>query len=376
MFPYPETLDGTPVFPLALGTTGTGTVANTRPDRDQHFVELFRRAFDLGINCFDTAEIYGGGYAETLLGVAFAPVRDSVFIVTKFNPGNATPRHLREAIEGSLTRLGCGYVDHFQLHWPNPFVPFEETWGELKRFLQERKIRSAGVGNCSMEELEEYWRISEGRITAVEIGFNAAEPGAEDELISWCRKRGVMVFAYSPLGQGKLAASGIDHSAVAKLCALHNCTIHGLLLAWVASIEGCIPVVRTGSLQHLEENYRAVSLKLTPEERMLVADAFCCQTSAVPLDSIWVAPMDGRGIYCSEAEALENRFEWIPSPALLAERIRRGQIPAPLRLRQDEAGSLHLDSYDYQGEMKKYWALRLAHGPSADVAAFVNRERS
>ena len=374
MFPYPETLDGTTIFPLGLGTTGTGAVANTTSGRDQHFVELFRAAVDLGINCFDTAEIYGGGYAETLLGLAIASMRESVFIVTKFNPDNATPKRLRRAIEGSLSRLRCEYVDHYQLHWPNPFVPFEETWRELKQLLQEGKIRSTGVGNCSMEELEEYWRISDGGITAVEIGFNAAEPGAEDHLISWCRERGVLVFAYSPLGQGKLAASGIDCTSVAKLCAHHNCTIQGLLLAWVASIQGCIPVVRTGSLQHLKENCKAMRLKLAPEERMLLADAFRCKTSVVSLDSIMAAPIDGRGIYRSEAEALENRFEWIPSPAILAERIRRGHVPAPLRLRRGEAGSLLLDPYDYQGEMKKYWALRIAYGYSADVAAFVNKE--
>ncbi len=377
MSPYIETLDGTALYPLGLGTTGTGTDRNATPNRDQYFVDLFQRAIDLGINCFDTAEIYGGGYAETLLGRAIGPMRESLFIVTKFNPENATPKRLRKALDGSLARLDCDYVDQYQMHWPNPFVPFEETWREMERLLGDGKIRSVGIGNCSMEELESYWRISNGGITAIEICFNVAEPDAEDNLISWCRERGVMVFAYSPLGQGKLigaSEAGFSRTAMENLRVHHNCTIQGLLLAWVASICGCIPLVRTSSLLHLQENCSSVRLTLTPEERMLLVAAFRRKPSVVPIDSIMVVPIDSRGCYLTEIEALENRFDWVPSPAILAERIRLGSIQAPLRLRRNGTGSLLLDTYDFQGEMKKYWALRLVYGDTAEVTAFVNEE--
>ena len=376
---YLKTLNGTALYPIGFGTTGTGTLASATKSRDEKTTKILRHAIDIGVNCFDTAEIYGGGYAETLLGRVINFHREALYIITKFNPDNATPTRLRKSLERSLKRLDCDYLDQYQMHWPNPFIPFEDTWYELEQLINEGKIRSVGVGNCSIEELNTYWQISHGRIASVEMCLNAGAAGTADALISWCQEHGVTIFAYSPLGQGKLIStfgSSNKFEIITNICSRYQCSVQALLLAWVISVRGCVPVMRTASIRHLNENIKAVELKLSDEDHKHIATIFQRNSRQIPLATIKVSPIDGRRVYLSDDEALKNRFDWIPSPNILAERIRLGNIPTPLELKRNSNGQVVLDTYDFQGEMKKYWAIRLVYGKNTEVSAFINEETS
>jgi len=367
-----RTVDGTPISRVALGATGTGTAQGATAEGDTARIRLFRSALDLGVTVFDTAELYGGGYSEQLLGRAFGGRRESVFICSKFNPDHATAAGIEQAVEGSLRRLGTDYIDLYQLHWPSPFVPFEETWGALSRLIDAGKVRFFGAGNCSHREFLEYRRVSGDRIAAVELPFNVSEPDAALPFLPWATGGGKMIFAYSPLGQGRLCRSQVAEPAVSAIMQRHRVSENQLALAWIMSFPNVVPVFQTGSTQHLKENLSAASITLAAEEIRVLQAAYAAATSEVPLSRIVPPPLDGSAGYACQEEAAANAFDWIPSPALLAERIRRGDPPYPLRLvGPDPEGCYRPDGYDLRGEMKKYWAWRMVRDEAAPVPAYV-----
>jgi len=367
-----KTADNTLISRLAFGTTGTGTAERATPESDASRINLFRAAFELGINVFDTAELYGGGYSERLLERAFSSCRESVFICTKFNPDNASAAGIAQAIEGSLRRLGTDYIDLYQLHWPTPFVPFEEIWATISRFISEGKIRFFGVGNCSYEEFSNYETISGGQIAAVELPFNVAEPEAAQPFLSWADSIGKRILAYSPLGQGRLCRAHVNSPVLSKIMERHGASENQLALAWIMSHRGVVPVFQTSSLNHLRGNLARTSILLSPQEINDLESLYADPPQVVCLSQVRLGPLDGRDGYSTCEEAIENRFDWIPSPTLLAERIRRGAQPSPLRLvKPDNEDGYYLDRYDFAGEMKKYWAWRLVFNKNTRVLAHI-----
>lgn len=372
MSAFLETVDGAPLSRMALGATGTGTAGSATAETDAARIAIYRTALELGVNLFDTAELYGGGYSEELLGRAFTRCRESVFICSKFDPCHASRDGIREAVERSLRRLGTDYLDLYQLHWPSPFVPFEESWSALSTLLDTGKIRHVGVGNCSWQEFGHYQEVSGGRISCLELPFNAAEPDAAAPFLAWASDPHRRLFAYSPLGQGRLCRRREENPQLARLMERHGISENQLALAWALAHPGVVPVFTTGKEQHLRDNVAATSISLTPQEVQVVAEACLLPLRSVPVSHIDGESPPGRAGYAGLGEALENRLDWIPSPALLAERMRQGAFPPPLRLvGPDGQGRYQLDRYDLGGEMKKYWGWRLFGGDAALVPAHV-----
>lgn len=369
-----ETVDRTKISAIALGASGTGTAQRATIESDRARIQLFRTALELGINIYDTAELYGGGYSEELLGRAFSHCRTSVFICSKFNPCNASMTGIVRAVEGSLRRLGTDYIDLYQIHWPSPFIPFSETWSALERLLDEGKIRYFGVGNCSYEEFLDYQTLSGEKVAAVELPFNITEPAAVKAFLSWCRGNGQRIFAYSPLRQGRLCRSTSHLRLLEKMMKKYGVSENQLVLAWILSHPGVVPVFQTGRLEHLQANLEALKVSLEPEEVIELERAYADPPAKIRLSKIKIGELEGRNCYSTCAEAMENRFDWIPSPALLAERIRRGFHPPPLRLvGPDDAQLYCLDGYDFSGEMKKYWAWRIVADEDAKVPVYINK---
>jgi aryl-alcohol dehydrogenase-like predicted oxidoreductase len=373
-----KTVDRTKISAVALGASGTGTAERATLETDAARIRMFRAALELGINIFDTAELYGGGYSEKLLGRAFSHCRESVFICSKFNPCNASMTGIVRAVEGSLRRLGADYIDLYQIHWPTPFIDSAETWSALSRLLDQGKIRHFGVGNCSYQEFLDYRSLSEEQVAAVELPFNIAEPAAVKPFLSWSCNPGKRIFAYSPLRQGRLCRSQKEANLIEKILKKLGVSENQIALAWIMSHPGVVPVFHTSSLEHLKANLEALKVSLEHEEVAALEKAYAEPPEKIRLSKIKIGKLDGRDGYSTCMEALENRFDWIPSPALLAERIRRGFYPPPLRIvGSDDTQFYCLDYYDFSGEMKKYWAWRLVADEKAKVPAYIyNSQRN
>jgi aryl-alcohol dehydrogenase-like predicted oxidoreductase len=231
-------------------------------------LRVLRRAVEQGVNFIDTADSYGPYVSEELIAKALAPYPRDLVIATKGGwnrPGpnqwthDASPKHLREAVEGSLRRLGLDRIDVYQLHIPDPAVPFEASVETLAQLQTEAKIRFIGLSNVTREHVERARKIV--RIVSVQNRYSFADR-EWDYVVDYCERDGIVFIPWFPLASGKVASMLLE-----RIATNHRKTPKQVALAWLlkrAPVMLLIP--GTSSIQHLEENVEAASLRLTDEE--------------------------------------------------------------------------------------------------------------
>jgi aryl-alcohol dehydrogenase-like predicted oxidoreductase len=251
----------------AMRITGDGVWG---PPKDPDAARaVLRRVPELGIDFVDTADSYGPEVSEELIAEVLHPY-DGLLIATKGGlertgpnqwPRNGRPEHLREACEGSLRRLRVDRIDLYQLHSPDPKVPYEESVGALRELQQEGKVRHVGVSNVSVEELEVARGIVE--VVTVQNRFNLSDRHSEDVLEA-CERAGIGFIPWYPLAAGRLAEPG---GPVAEIAERRGATAGQVALAWLlARSPVMLPIPGTSSVAHLEENVAAAGLELTADE--------------------------------------------------------------------------------------------------------------
>ena len=251
----------------AMRVTGPG-VWGPPPDHEEALAVL-RRAVELGVNLIDTADSYGPEVSEELIAEALHPYPGGLVIATKGGlrrtgpgqwPRNGDPGHLRQACEGSLRRLRVERIDLYQLHAPDPEVPYEESIGALKELQEEGKIDEIGVSNVDVELLETARDIVD--VVSVQNRYNLGDRGSA-EVLEVCEADGLAFIPWFPLSAGSLAEPG---GVAAELAERHGATPAQVALAWLLRSPAMLPIPGTGSVAHLEENVAAASLELTDEE--------------------------------------------------------------------------------------------------------------
>ena len=236
-------------------------------------VRVVQRAVQLGVNFIDTADSYGPEVSENIIAQALYPYPAGLVIATKgglVRPGpdvwsrNAHPKHLREACEGSLRRLRLDRIDVYQLHAPDPQVPLAESIGELVRLRGEGKIRHVGISNASLDELKQAERLTP--IVSVQNRFNLQDRHSDD-VVAYCGKKSMAFIPWAPLDSGRHARQSGALRALARLAERHKVTMGAVAIAWLLHhSKAMLPIPGTGSVEHLEENIAAASIRLTPEE--------------------------------------------------------------------------------------------------------------
>jgi diketogulonate reductase-like aldo/keto reductase len=254
--------DGEAVPVLGQGTSRMGE----DPGRRGAEVAALRRGLDLGLALIDTAEVYGEGGAEEVVGEAIAGRRDEVFLVSKVRPRNALSRDAVAACERSLRRLGTDRLDLYLLHGRGP-RPLAETVAVFERLRHEGKIRHWGVSNLHPDEMEELWGVPDGRRCATDqVPYNVSRRGIEWDLLPWCRERGIPVMAHSPLERGRLPTGGVLGGVLGEVGRRHGRGPFQVALAWVLAQPGVVAIPKAARPEHVEENARALDLELTPED--------------------------------------------------------------------------------------------------------------
>jgi aryl-alcohol dehydrogenase-like predicted oxidoreductase len=259
----------------AMRITGEGTWGPPR-DHDEA-IAVLRRAVELGVNLIDTADSYGPHVSEELIAEALHPYPDGLVIATKGGltrtgpgewPRNARPEHLREVCEGSLKRLHVERIDLYQLHAPDPEVPYEESVGTLKELQEEGKIRHIGVSNVGLEELATARAMVE--VVSVQNRFNLGDRDAA-EVLERCEADGIAFIPWFPLNAGALAEPG---GAAAEVAERHGASPAQIAVAWLLqAFEATLPIPGTSSVAHLEENIATTQLQLTDEELATLSSA-------------------------------------------------------------------------------------------------------
>jgi|SRR5882672_3674761 len=241
----------------ALGQ-GTWYMGDHRAQRAEEIATI-RLGLDLGLTLIDTAEMYGDGRSEELVGEAIAGRRDEAFLVSKVLPNHASRRGTVSACEKSLKRLGTDRLDLYLLHWRGS-VPFAETLEALAALKSAGKIRHYGVSNLGFEEMQEWWRTPGGEGVATnQLLYNLTRRGIEWDLLPWLRERRLPVMAYSPLEQARLVAS----RQLADFARRHDMTPAQAALAWLLAKDGIIAIPKSGRRERMKENAGALDYKLS-----------------------------------------------------------------------------------------------------------------
>ena len=240
---------------LGMGTWHIGDSLSTRAEE----IATLRQGLDLGLRLIDTAEMYGEGASEELVGEAIAGRRDDAFIVSKVYPHNASRKGVVAACERSLKRLGTDRIDLYLLHWRGN-VPFAETIAGFEALQAAGKIRHFGVSNLDISDMREWWTHAPGRAMATnQILYNLTRRGPEWDLLPWLAERRIPVMAYSPIEQAQL----LTHAGLVGFARTHGMTPAQAALAWLLAKEGVIAIPKTGNRDRLRENAGTMECSLT-----------------------------------------------------------------------------------------------------------------
>jgi diketogulonate reductase-like aldo/keto reductase len=268
----------TPVPILGQGTWFLGDDPATR----QQEIAALRAGIDAGMSLIDTAEMYGDGASERLVGEAMRGLRDKVFLVSKVLPHNASRRGTVAACERSLQRMGVDHVDLYLLHWRGG-VPLEETLAGFAELQRAGKIRHWGVSNFDADDMAELTALAGGDAVATDqVLYNLTRRGIEFDLLPWCEARRMPVMAYSPVEQGRL----LKNKAVRDIAAQLGATPAQVALAWVLRREGVIAIPKASSVAHVLENRAALEVRLSQEHLAALDRAFPPPRSRQPLEMI------------------------------------------------------------------------------------------
>lgn len=260
---------------LGLGTWMMGE----RGPRDPTAVAALERGIDLGMTLIDTAEMYGDGGAEEMVGRAVKGRRNRVFIVSKVLPSNASRTGTVAACERSLKRLGTDRIDLYLLHWSGG-VPLSETVAGFAALQRAGKIRYWGVSNLDLDEMEQIWALPDGKDCATNhVLYNLARRGIEWDLMPALAERNIPILAYSPLEQGRLLVK----RALEAVAASHGATSAQVALAWLLQRPGVIVIPKAASLTHVAENHAALDLALTSADLVALDRAFPAPRHKMPL---------------------------------------------------------------------------------------------
>jgi diketogulonate reductase-like aldo/keto reductase len=225
-------------------------------------VAALKLGLDLGLSLIDTAEMYGEGGAEEVVGEAVKGRRDQVFIVSKVYPHNASRQGVKLACERSLKRLKTDRIDLYLLHWRGN-EPLAETVAGFEALRQAGKIRHWGVSNFDADDMEELLALPQGKACATnQVLYNLKHRGPEFDLLPWQAKRKIPVMAYSPLEIGAFA----DRAELTRIAERHGATTRQVALAWILRRPDAIAIPKASDPEHLRQNRAALDLALTPED--------------------------------------------------------------------------------------------------------------
>ena len=269
---------------LGMGTWYLGEKLSVREDE----IQAIRTGIENGMTLIDTAEMYGNGLSEQLVGQAIRGVdRDKLFLVSKVLPQNAGEKRIRRSINHSLRLLRTDYLDLYLLHWRGN-IPLQETVQCMEELVREGKIRAWGVSNFGTGDMEELFALPDGKNCLVnQVLYHLGSRGIEYSLKPWMDDHGVALMAYCPLAQaGRLKEELMHDPVLGRIAAKHQVTVTQLLLAFVLRHENTAAIPRSGKSAHVQANSAALQIKLSDQELSEMEQAFPAPDHKICLDIV------------------------------------------------------------------------------------------
>lgn len=250
----------------------------------QEAIDSLKRGIELGMTHIDTAEMYGA--AEEIIAEAIKDrKRDELFIVSKVLPSNATYTKTIQSCDKSLKRLGVHYLDSYLLHWRGD-IPLSETLAAMEKLQSDGKIRSFGVSNFDVDDLEEAIEcLTSGKIACNQVLYNLGHRGIERKLIPFCQEKGIAIVGYTPFGTMPGAGSS-QYKELSAIAEKKGVTVRQIVLAFLTRLDGTFTIPKASKTKHVEENAEAVKVKLSVAEIKEIDALFPAPSSDVPLGMI------------------------------------------------------------------------------------------
>ena len=276
------TIAGTQVPAIGMGTWHMGD----DPLLQAQEIKAIHAGLAAGAKVIDTAEMYGSGRSETLVGKAIKGVpRDQLYLISKVLPTNASKDRMERSLDASLKRLGVDDVDLYLYHWRGQ-TPLSETVAELQRLTEAGKTKAWGISNFDVSDLEELWQLPDGpKAAANEDLFNLGSRGVEYSLLGWQADHQLPFIAYSPVGAPDQLNTHLGRNPnVLKVAKRHNVSAYQVLLAWDVSHPQLLAIPQSSNADHVKENVLAGNLQLTADDKQLLDEAYPAPTEKLPLD--------------------------------------------------------------------------------------------
>ncbi|PUA31128.1 MAG: aldo/keto reductase [Candidatus Terraquivivens tikiterensis] len=265
---------------LGQGTWGIGGFYSKDESKDAEAIEAIRLGIELGMAFIDTAEAYGGGHSEEVVGKAIADTKAEVFVATKVSPEHLSYESVIRSAKASLRRLNVKTIDLYQVHWPNPRIPIRETMRAMERLVKDGLVRFIGVSNFSVSELEEAMAsLAREEIVSNQVEYSLLERGIERDMIPFCERERITVIAYSPLARGKLSEpdkhlSKDEADALRKLAEKYRKTPSQIALNWVIRRPIAVAIPKAARVEHVRENAGSADWSMSPEDYELLCRVF------------------------------------------------------------------------------------------------------
>ncbi|WEV76301.1 aldo/keto reductase [Bifidobacterium sp. ESL0800] len=274
---------GQSVPAVGIGTWHMGN----EPEQHDEEIAAIRAGIEAGARAVDTAETYGTGKSETLVGEALQPFnRDDIFLISKVRPENASKAVMEEHLDASLKRLQTDHLDLYLYHWRGS-IPLEETVAELDRLRETGKIGAWGVSNFDIPDMQELVELpAGGNVAANEDLYHIESRGIEYDLLPWQRERHIPLIAYSPVGglSNNLKTSMLTDPAVCKVAERHGVSTYELLIAWTVRDGNTLAIPQTSNPKHMRANIAAAGIELTQEDLAELDGRYPAPTHRIPLD--------------------------------------------------------------------------------------------
>ncbi|QQG48264.1 MAG: aldo/keto reductase [archaeon] len=252
---------------IGMGTWRIGVFSS--PEEKAKQTAAIRRGLDLGMNLIDTAEMYAGGRSEETVGEAIRERRDDAFIATKVSPENLSRTSVISSCNSSLKRLGTDHIDLYQVHWPNPSIPIEETMRAMEELVDQGKVRYIGVSNFSVPQTEEAKSaLRKNELASNQVEYSLVSRGVERDILPYCERERISLIAYTPLARGSIPSSRFP----APIRERYGMTPAQMMLNWVTRSERVLAIPKTARADHMEENANSVSVRFTQEEYLSMAN--------------------------------------------------------------------------------------------------------
>ncbi|MCL7384974.1 MAG: aldo/keto reductase [Thaumarchaeota archaeon] len=265
---------------LGQGTWGIGGFHSRDDSRDSEAIAALRLGIELGMTLIDTAEAYGAGHSEEVVGKAIAGLKAEVFVATKVSPEHLSYESVIKSAKASLSRLNIKTIDLYQVHWPNPRIPIKETMRAMERLVKDGLVRFIGVSNFSVSEMEEAMAsLAREEIVSNQVEYSLLERSIEHDLLPFCEREKITVIAYSPLARGKLSEpkkylEKHKADALQTLADKYGKTPSQIALNWVVRRPSVIAIPKAMKLEHVKENAGSVGWSMDSDDYDVLSRAF------------------------------------------------------------------------------------------------------